>query len=90
MCHSGSEARMTLWALSSAEEFSELRAELCSQSNALLLVLDVESNNTSDQLQQLQRMLHSAQAQIKPNRQPALFLAAAVSATLTAARNALC
>lgn len=77
---SGSETRMTLWALSAAEAFSELRADLCSQSHAILLILDADSARLSEQMQQLQRLMQSAQVHAQPSHNPALFLVAAVSA----------
>ena len=77
---SGSETRMTLWALSAAEAFSELRADLCSQSHAIVLILDADSARLSEQMQQLQRLMQSAQVHAQPSHNPALFLVAAVSA----------
>ncbi|CDJ60178.1 hypothetical protein, conserved [Eimeria maxima] len=75
--HNGSETRLTLWALSAAEAFSELRADLCSQSHTIVLVLDAESARLSEQLQQLKRLLQSAQLHLQPGQNPALFLVAA-------------
>lgn len=69
---------MTVWALSPADVFSELRAELCAQSHALLLILDAACTCVSSYLQALQRLLQSALTSVKPSRQPALFLVAAV------------
>lgn len=82
MRFSGSETRLTLWALSAAEAFSELRADLCSQSHTIVLVLDAESARLSEQLQQLKRLLQSAQLHLQPGQNPALFLVAAVSARI--------
>ncbi|OEH75982.1 hypothetical protein cyc_04552 [Cyclospora cayetanensis] len=78
---------MTVWALSVAEAFSELRVELCRESHALLLIVDAGiegSTPVSEQLQQLQVLRDSCVKALQPNRQPEVLLVAAVSlATLS-------
>ncbi|XP_022588775.2 uncharacterized protein LOC34621072 [Cyclospora cayetanensis] len=76
----GTDIRMTVWALSVAEAFSELRVELCRESHALLLIVDAGiegSTPVSEQLQQLQVLRDSCVKALQPNRQPEVLLVAA-------------